>query len=102
MINENEPRPIKQFCLGRGGIASLKREKFLEHHEWKLKDYPKDPTKVILALHLTDYIDLGLYCIENKISINLFCKDAVLKELKKAKNKTHKIENYQLGGLFDV
>ena len=102
MINENEPRPTKQFCLGRGGITSIKKEKFKEFHEWKLDEYSKDPTKVILSLHLIDYYELGLYCIDNKISINLFCKDAVLKELKKAKNKTHKIDNYQLGGLFDV
>ncbi|MBL0721219.1 MAG: hypothetical protein JJV88_01410, partial [Sulfurovum sp.] len=64
--------PNYQKGLGRKGITALKLDKFKERYEWQLEEYSEAPQKLITSIPLKDYYKMGIFCIENKITIEGF------------------------------
>ena len=63
-------------ALGKKGVASMKLEDFKDHFEWMLKECPEHKVQTKIAIPVTDYYFLGIYCIENNLSIAGFIKFA--------------------------
>ncbi len=69
--------PLKKHGIGNKGMADVKLEDFKEMYEWQIKEgYGHERKKTIVGMPLSDYYDLGLFCIKNKISISGFLKIA--------------------------
>ena len=98
MSNEiQKARELSKYCIGRKGIGSVRLEDFLEEYSWQLKEFGLTNRKIINTLPLNDYFALGVFCINNKISINAFCRDAILGQMKFIENNKIDIERIRGG-----
>jgi hypothetical protein len=99
-----------EYCNGKGGVSSIKEDKFRERYQWQLDEgYGQSTHKLIMTVPLQVYFDIGVWCIKNKMSFAGFCKEAVYKDWDKVKSKKYKIpktvkhtkEQFIQRGLFD-
>ena len=118
-MNKN---PLSKQGLGRLGMSCVKLADFQARYKWQIDSgYGHERKNTILGMPLTEYYELGTFCIINKISITGFIKMA-MKERKhlvdmglidinldnsqllqnsiKKKNKVIKKQEDQEGGLF--
>ncbi len=73
--NEN---PLSKQGLGRGGMSTVKRDDFTARYKWQIDEgYGNDRKNTILGLTISEYYELGLFCIDNNISISGFVKTAM-------------------------
>lgn len=73
------------------GMASVKLEDFKALYEWQLEGYGHQRKNTIVGMSLQEYFNLGVFCINNKISIAGFMKAA-------CKERKHLVEQ----GLIDI
>jgi len=81
---------------GPKGITNIKLIDFKEEHEWKLTAMPYDKTSIKIYLTNEQFYHLGMFCINNGLTRNKFCGEAILDAMIKYKpDKKHRIHENQ-------
>lgn len=64
------------------GIKTMKKEKWDALWHWEAENYPQELHKIVTAIPMKEYYQLGLCCISHEISIAEFLRTAMRDNLK--------------------